>query len=157
MREPIARLRFSEWLAAAGAVALVVFLFALNWYDGPHPRHGWQALPALRWLLLAAAALVIVTVLAQALARGPALSVALGVVSLVVTAITVLLLIVRLATTGASLCPGAFLGLAASIAMLAGVLTSLRIEQGWSPGRDRTIEVVPLSAADGLGSQHRPT
>ena len=38
MSEPFARLRFSEWLAAAGAVALVVFLFALTWYSGPHPR-----------------------------------------------------------------------------------------------------------------------
>jgi hypothetical protein len=152
MSRRIARLRFSEWLAAASAVALIVFLFALNWYNGSPPRHGWHALPTLRWLLLASAALVIVTVLAQALARGPALSVALDVVSVVVTAIAVLLLIIRLATTGASLCPGAFLGLAASLAMLAGVLASLRIEQGWPPGPDRPIEVVPLPASDGSGS-----
>jgi len=125
MRQPIARLRFSESLAAAGAVALAVFLFALNWYDGSPPRDGWQALPALRWLLLVSVALVIVTVLAQALARGPAL-------------------IVRLASTGASLCPGAFLGLAASLAMLVGMFASLRIEQGWPPGPDRPIEVVRL-------------
>jgi hypothetical protein len=144
MRQPIARLRFSESLAAAGAVALAVFLFALNWYDGSPPRDGWQALPALRWLLLVSVALVIVTVLAQALARGPALSVALDVVSLVVTAIALLLLIVRLASTGASLCPGAFLGLAASLAMLVGMFASLRIEQGWPPGPDRPIEVVRL-------------
>ncbi len=146
MSPSIARLRFSEWLAGAGAVALVVFLFALNWYNGSPPRDGWQALPTLRWLLLVAVALVIVTVLAQALARGPALSVALDVVSLVVTAIAVVLLIVRLATTGASLCPGAFLGLAASLAMLVGVFASLRIEQGWPPGPDRAIEVVALPA-----------
>jgi hypothetical protein len=152
MSERIARLRFSEWLAAAGAVALAVFLFALDWYDGAHPRNGWQALPALRWLLLVSLALVIVTVLAQALARGPALSAALDVVSLVVTAVATLLLIIRLATTGASLRPGAFLGLAASLAMLAGVFLSLRIEQGWSPGADRPIEVVALPALEGPGS-----
>src|SRR6202020_29508 len=52
MSKPFARLRFSEWLAAAGAVALVVFLFALNWYNGPQPRHGWQAVATLRWLVL---------------------------------------------------------------------------------------------------------
>jgi hypothetical protein len=152
MSEAIARLRFSEWLAAAAAVALIVFVFALNWYNGAPPRNGWQALPTLRWLLLACAALVIVTVLAQALARGPALSAALDVVSLVVTIVAALLLIVRLATTGASLCPGAFLGLAALLAMVAGVLTSLRIEQGWPPGPDRPIEVVPLPAPNGPGS-----
>ncbi len=129
-----------------------MFLFALDWYNGPHPRDGWQALPTLRWLLLISAALVIVTVLAQALARGPALSAALDVVSLVVTAIVVLLLIVRLATTGASLCPGAFLGLAATLVILAGVFASLRLEQGWPPGPDRPIEVVPLPASDGPGS-----
>jgi hypothetical protein len=152
MSGPLARLRFSEWLAAGGAVALVVFMFALNWYNGPHPRDGWQALPTLRWLLLVTAALVIVTVLAQALARGPGLSAALDVVSLVVTAIAALALIVRLATTGASLCPGAFLGLAASLVMVVGVFSSLRIEQGWPPGPDRPIEVVPLPAPDGPGS-----
>jgi hypothetical protein len=152
MSGPIARLRFSEWLAAASSVALIVFLFALNWYNGSPPRDGWQALPTLRWLLLASAALVIVTVLAQALARGPALSAALDVVSLVVTAITLLLLIIRLATTGASLCPGAFLGVAASLAMVAGVWLSLRIEQGWPPGPDRPIEVVSLPASNRSGS-----
>ncbi len=146
MRQRIARLRFSEWLAAAGAVALVVFLFALDWYNGTHPRTGWQALPTLRWLLIADAALVIVTVLAQALARGPGLSVALDVVSLVVTTVAVLLLIVTLATTEASLCPGAFLGLGASLAMLVGVYASLRLEQGWPPGPERPIEVVSLTA-----------
>jgi hypothetical protein len=152
MSERIARLRFSEWLAAAGAVALAVFLFALDWYDGAHPRNGWQALPALRWLLLVSLVLVIVTVLAQALARGPALSAALDVVSLVVTAVATLLLIIRLATTSASLRPGAFLGLAASLAMLAGVFLSLRIEQGWAPGPGRPIEVVAVPAPEGPGS-----
>jgi hypothetical protein len=150
--ERIARLRFSEWLAAAGAVALAVFLFALNWYEGAHPRTGWQALPTLRWLLLVSVALVLVTVLAQALARGPALSAALDVVSLVVTTAAALLLIVRFATTGARLGPGAFLGLAASLTMLAGMFISLRIEQGWPPGPDRPIEVVALPAPDVPGS-----
>jgi hypothetical protein len=37
MSERIARLRFSEWLAAAGGVALAVFVFALNWYDSAQP------------------------------------------------------------------------------------------------------------------------
>jgi hypothetical protein len=151
MNERIARLRFSEWLAGASAVALAVFLFALNWYGGADPRTGWQALPTLRWLLLVTVALVIVTVLAQAFARGPAPSVALDVVSLVVTVVAALLLIIRLATTGASLCPGAFLGLAASLAMSLGVFASLRIEQGWAPGPDRPVEVVPLPAPDDPG------
>jgi len=152
MSESLSRPRWSEWLAAMGAAALAVFLFALDWYNGAHPRDGWQALPALRWLLLVTAAVVIVTVLAQALSRGPALSVALDVVSLLLTGVTTLLLIIRLTTTGASLCPGAFLGLAATLAMLVGVFASLRIEQGWPPGPNRPIEVVALPASDGPGS-----
>ena len=152
MSESLSRPRWSEWLAAMGAAALAVFLFALDWYNGAHPRDGWQALPALRWLLLVTAAVVIVTVLAQALSRGPALSVALDVVSLLLTGVTTLLLIIRLTTTGASLCPGAFLGLAALLVMLAGVFASLRIEQGWPPGPNRPIEVVALPASDGPGS-----
>ena len=152
MSAGLSRLRWSEWLAAAGAVALAVFLFALDWYNGADPRDGWQALPALRWLLLVAAAIVIVTALAQALSRGPALSAALDVVSLGLTGVTTLLLIIRLATTGASLCPGAFLGLGATLAMLVGMFASLRIEQGWPPGPNRPIELVALPAPDGPGT-----
>jgi hypothetical protein len=139
------RLRPGEWLAATAAIVLTVSLFALHWYGGPHPRDGWQALPVLRWVLLVTVVLVLVAVGAQA-RRGPALAAALDVVSLVLTSITVILLAIRLATTGANLGPGAFVGLAASIATTVGVFAALRAEQGWSPGRDHPVEAVSIGA-----------
>lgn len=146
----MSRLRWSEWLAAAGAIALVVCMFAADWHGGADPRTGWQALPVLRWLVLVTAGVVLATVAAQT-RTGPALSVALDVVSLVLAAVTVLALLIALLTTSASLCPGAYAGLAAAIAMLVGVFASLRIEGGWRPGPERPIEVVSLPADVGGG------
>ena len=50
-----------------------------------------------------------------------------------------------MATTGASLQAGAFVGLGACLAMLLGVFGALRTEQGWIPDTDRTIELVGLA------------
>jgi hypothetical protein len=140
----LSRLRPAEWLAATAAIVLAVLMFALHWYGGPDPRDGWQALPVLRWVLLVAAVVVLVTVAAQT-RRAPALSAALDVVSLALTSITVILLAIRLATTGASLGAGAFGGLAACLAMTVGVFAALRAEQGWSPGPDHPVEVVSIA------------
>jgi peptidoglycan/LPS O-acetylase OafA/YrhL len=139
----VARLRVGEWIAAVAAIVLVAGLFALHWYGGADPRDGWQALPTLRWWILVDAAVGLVAALAQA-RRGPAVAAALDVVALVLASLTVLLLAIRLATTGASLAAGAFVGLAASIALLAGVFLALRAEQGWAPGPERPVEVVRL-------------
>jgi hypothetical protein len=143
----LARLRTGEWLAAAGAVALAVSLFALHFDNGASPRDGWQALPALRWLLLVTVVVVLCASAAQA-RRGPGLAAALDVVALPLCGLTVLLLVIRLATTGASLGVGAFVGLAASLVMTAGVYAALRTEQGWPPGPDRPIEVIALGSPD---------
>lgn len=140
----MSRLRWSEWLAAGGAVALVVCMFALYWHQGEPSRGGWQALPVVRWIVLVTVAVVIVTVLAQALARGPGLPVALDVVALVPSVVTVIALAIALGTTPQTLCPGAFVDLGLAIVMLLGVFACLRIEGGWRPGRDRAVKVVWL-------------
>jgi hypothetical protein len=154
MSSGIGRLRTGEWLAAVAAIVLAVSLFALHWYGGAYPRTGWEALVTLRWLVLVAVVVALTAVVAQ-MRPGPALAAALDVVALVLSIITTLLLVIRLATTGASLSAGAFVGLAASIAMMLGVFVALRTEQGWRPGPDRPIELARL-APDGEAAAATP-
>lgn len=144
MSSGIARLRAGEWLMAVAALVLAVSLFALRWYGGAHPRDGWQALPTLRWLVLVTVVVALAAAAAQ-LRPGPALAAALDVVALLLATITAILLVIRMATTGASLSPGAFVGLGACIATGLGAFAALRIEQGWVPGPQRPIELVPLA------------
>jgi hypothetical protein len=147
------RLRRGEILAGASALALLVFLFALNWLTvSGRNRHGWEALPILRWLLVVTALTALLLTLAQATRSGPGLPVALSTIVTVLGAVSTLLLIVRLLTTSAGLCAGAFLGLLAVIGIVVGGFDSFRREQGWTPGPDHPIETVPLSSSGRPGS-----
>ena len=147
------RLRRGEILAGASALALLVFLFALNWLTvSGRNRHGWEALPILRWLLVVTALTGLLLTLAQATRPGPGLPVALSTIVTVLGAVSTLLLIIRLLTTSAGLCAGAFLGLLAVIGILVGGFDSFRREQGWTPGPDHPIKAVPLSSSAGPGS-----
>jgi hypothetical protein len=138
-------LRRGEILAGASALALLIFLFALNWltFSG-HNRHGWEAIPVLRWVLLVTALTALVLAFTQATRSGPALPVSLSVIVTVLGALSGLLMIARLLTTSAGLCVGAFLGLLAVIGIAAGGFDSLRREQGWTPGPEHPVETVPL-------------
>jgi hypothetical protein len=131
-------------VAAVAAILLAVSLFALHWYGGSHPRTGWEALVTLRWLVLVTVVVTLAAVVTQ-LRQGPALSSALDVIALLLSTVTSILLVIRIATTGASLQAGAFVGLGACLAMLLGVFGALRTEQGWIPDTDRTIELVGLA------------
>jgi hypothetical protein len=144
------RLRRGEILAGASALALVVFLFALNWLTvGGRNQHGWEAIPILRWLLVVTALTALLLTIAQATRSGPGLPVALSTIVTVLGAVSTLLLVIRLLTTSAGLCAGAFLGLLAVIGIMVGGFDSFRHEQGWTPGPDRPIETVPLSSSGG--------
>lgn len=144
------RLRRGEVLAGVSAVALLVFLFALNWLSpGGLNRHGWAAIPVLRWLLLVTALMAIALTVAQATRRSPAVPVSLSVIVTVLGALSVLLVIVRLLTTSAGLCVGIFLGLLAAIGIAVGGFASMRREQGFTPGPDHPIETVPLGRITG--------
>jgi hypothetical protein len=146
-------LRRGEVLAGASAVALLVFLFALNWLTvGGHNRHGWEAIPVLRWPLLVTAVVALMLTFTQATRSGPGLPVSLSVIVTVLGALSTLLLIIRLLTTSAGLCAGALLGLVAVIGIMVGGFDSLRREQGWIPGPEHPIETVPLSSSGGPGS-----
>jgi hypothetical protein len=147
------RLRRGEILAGASALALLVFLFALNWLTvGGVNQHGWAAIPVLRWLLGVTALTALMLTFTQATRSGPGLPASLSTIVTVLGALSTLLLIVRLLTTSAGLCAGAFLGLLAVIGIMVGGFDSLRREQGWTPGPDHPIETVPLSSSGGSGS-----
>ena len=127
-------LRRGEILAGAGGLALLIFLFALNWLRSAGvTRDGWSAVPVLRWVIVVAALSALALTVAQATTRGPALPVSLSVIATVLSALTALLLVIRILTTGATPRVGAYLGLLAAITMAYGAFTSLRAEQGWTP------------------------
>ena len=148
-----ARLRRGEILAGTSALGLLVFLFALNWLTvrGVN-RHGWSAIPILRWLLLVTALAALMLTFTQATRAGPGLPASLSTIVTALGALSTLLLIIRLLTTSAGLCAGAFLGLLAVVGILVGGFDSLRREQGWTPGPDHPIETVSLSSSGGPGS-----
>jgi cobalamin synthase len=140
------RLRRGEILAGAGGLALLIVLFALDWLrSGGVSRDGWSAVPVLRWVIVVAALSALALTTAQATARGPALPVSLSVIATVVSALTALLLIIRILTTGDTPQLGAYLGLLAAVIMSYGAFVSLRAEQGWRPDPDHPIETVPLT------------
>jgi hypothetical protein len=142
----VARLRLGEVVAAFGAVVLVIDLFALDWYASPD-RTGWAAIPTLRWFALVTAALGLALALTQATSAGPALPVSLDLIGMLLAGLTTILLAIRLATTGASLQAGAYVGVLAAAATAVGAFRAMRTEQGWPPD-SRPIEIVRLSSAE---------
>jgi hypothetical protein len=139
-------LRRGEIVAGAGGLALLIILFGLDWLRSAGvTRDGWSAVPVLRWVIVVAALSALALTVAQATTRAPALPVSLSVIATVLSALTALLLIIRLLTTGATLQPGAYLGLLAAIGMTYGAFASLRAEHGWTPGPDHPIETVSLT------------
>ena len=139
----LSRLRLGEYLAALGSVALLVALFALNWYCNP-TIGGWHAIPTLRWFVLVSALIGLALVLAQAAMRGPALAATLDTIGMLVAGLTTILIAIRMVTTGATLWTGAWVGVGAAALTALGAFRALRTEQGWTPGRDREIERIEL-------------
>ena len=153
----LGRLRGGEWLAALGAIGLLVSLLALHWYGPGGPAGpplgghgppaaltGWRAIPTLRWWVLATVLLGLALTLAQAAVPGPALPATLDLIGMLVAGLTTLLLLIRLASTGATLRFGAVLGLLAAGAVTFGAFRAMRTEQGSPPGREDAVELVEL-------------
>ncbi|MGH2910139.1 MAG: hypothetical protein ACRDK8_12685 [Solirubrobacteraceae bacterium] len=137
------RLRLGESLAALGSVALLVALFALDWYCNPAIA-SWRAIPTLRWFVLVSAALGFALVLAQALMRGPALAVTLDLIGMIVAGLTTILIAIGLITTAATPWTGAYVGVGAAALTALGAYRAMRTEQGWTPGPGHEVEVVEL-------------
>jgi hypothetical protein len=136
------RLRRGEWLVGAGAVALLVLMFAFKWY-GPGnitgstyvngTVNGWHGLTHVRWLILFTIAVSLSLPVAQATRRAPALPASISVIVPVLALITVLWLGYRvLISIPPHETAAAYVGLASAVAILAGGYLSLR-EEGIAP------------------------
>lgn len=141
----LSQLRRGELIAAPAAVALLVVLFALNWF-GAH--RGWQCLPVLRWLILVTAGCALLLAFLQATRRAPALPVVMSVIVSALGFLTTIVLIIRLPTSAETPQVGAYLGVVASAGILIGGFYSLRDEDGWTPGPDHPVERVPLRTSE---------
>jgi uncharacterized membrane protein len=127
----VRRLRRGEWLALASALVLLGSLFA-TWYDRPAgARSGWEAFSVVDIVLSLAALCGIALAFLTATRRSPSLPVAFAVITIVLSALCVLVVAYRLAQPpgdDADPALGAFAGQAAVLALLAGAWLSVRDE-----------------------------
>ena len=138
------RLRAGEWIALAGGVLLLVSLF-MPWYDDVT---GFEVLSVIDILLVLVAAVGVALAVLQAIQTSPALPVAFGVLSVTIGAIGVLLVLFRLIDAPGDVggpAAGAWLGLAASVAITAGGWRSLANEHvpHLPPGPDPELRPAP--------------
>jgi hypothetical protein len=141
------RWRTGEWLAAGGAVALVVVLF-LDWFEAEapaHPASGWSSLgwPLVAWLVLTV--LMVAWLLWATAAVAPVsqimvaavLSVVAALVALVVTIVRVTLaqpgLGEGVADDEVGVMPPGYIGLLAVAAILAGAWRAMADERTTAP------------------------
>ena len=146
MHVRISHLRRGELLAAVSAVVLVVVLFALRWFG---VSTGWQCLRVLRWLLLVTAACGLLLAIFQETRPAPALPVVMSVIVTALALVTAIVLVIRLPTAADTPQVGAYVGLGAVLGILVGGFWSLRDEDGWRPGPEHPVEVVPLPGGGG--------
>jgi hypothetical protein len=166
MRPLLSRVRAPEWAIGASALGLGLSL-ALEWYGPPDASLdtgagsalrgpgalaacGFDALPTLRWLVVASSLSGVGTWWLQATRRAPALPVCATVVTWTLSAINGALIAGRVAVgRPASAAPraGAFVGLAFALALPAAAYRSMR-RDGIRPedGPER-IETIALGAA----------
>ena len=138
------RLRAGEWLALAGGVALIVSLF-LPWYEG---ATGYQALTVVDVLLTLLALLALSLSVLQATRDSPALPVGAAVLTASFGILGVMLVLFRLIDdpfTGSSLALGAWIGLAAAVAIEAAGWLSLDNEYvtGLPPDIEPELRATP--------------
>jgi hypothetical protein len=127
------RLRAGEWIAALSGVALLVSLF-LPWYGAgaEGDASGWEALAAVDIALALVAAFGVSLLVVTAAQRVPAVPIALSAIVTLVGLIGVVLVLVRLGSVpggfdGREL--GVWLGLLASIGIVAGGVIAMRDER----------------------------
>jgi hypothetical protein len=151
----LVRLRAGEWLAAIAALAVPIAL-ALPWY-GARAREetvtGFESFTVIDVLLLLAAAVGLTLALLQATQESPALPVAFGVLTVASGFIAVLLVLYRLVNEPGpdeflDVRLGAWLGLAATVALTAGGWLSIANERvrGLPPGPEPELRPSPRIA-----------
>jgi hypothetical protein len=126
------RLRVGELLALAGAICVIASLLA-PWYEGPAGTlSAWDTFGAAVALLLVAACAALALVLGTLTERSTALPVSTAVWCVPLGLIATIAAIVRVIERpehSTSLCIGAWLALAGSIAILLGAWQALRDER----------------------------
>ena len=146
------RLRAGEWLAAAGAVALLVALLS-PWY-GARARSetltGFESFAVIDVLLVALAALALALGALQATRDTPVAPVSAAVLTATFGILCVLAVLYRLVNQPGSnelveVRPGAWLGLAATVATAAGGWLSVADERarGIPPGPEPELRPTP--------------
>jgi hypothetical protein len=129
------RLRAADLIAAAGAVALLLSAAVLDWYSG---ATAWEAFSVLDVVLAALALVPLGLAIAQASRSSPAIPVLLSVLTTLAGALAVLLIGYRMLNEpgpddAVALGIGAWVGLAAALAIAGGGWASMRDES--MPGR----------------------
>lgn len=153
------RLRDGEWIAGAGAVALVASLF-LHWYGldvaiglpgvGEPEATGWQAFDVLDVVLVLLMLVPLALVVTQATRASPAIPVFFSAMTVVAGALAALLILYRIVNQPGpndlvEVQAGAWLGLLAALAVTGGGWRSMRVEP--VPGQALPpIEDQPLPA-----------
>ena len=97
------RLRAGEWSAGAGALLLIVSMFALTWFKPEHTTggsaavslNGWHGLTHVRWLVLVTIIVALALVWLQVSRRAPALPVTCSLFVMLLGGVTVLALLFR--------------------------------------------------------------
>jgi hypothetical protein len=152
------RLRAGEWIAAVSGAVLFLSLF-LPWYGaGAEDASGWEALAAVDVALALVAASGVSLLLITASQRVPAVPVALSAMATLVGLIGLVLVLIRMGNLpdgfdGREL--GVWLGLLATLGIVAGAALSMRDERLSPPGRHTDLtgrptgppaEIEPLPA-----------
>lgn len=145
----LGRLRTGELLAGGSAAALLVVLFALDWFSFSEAgATGWEALEVVRFLLLAVAGLAFTLVALTVLARPVAMPVAAAVILTGTAAIATLVVFFRVGLNEpgpnefVEVELGAYLGLALTAAIAAGGWRTMQDERTNAPDSIRQTERV---------------
>jgi hypothetical protein len=157
----LSRLRRGEIIAGASAVLMLVFMFALPWYEERTPLgldtfNGWDGITHVRWLLVVTIAVALALVYFQATRPAPAIPVTLSVILTVLALLSTVVLIYKVLINVPGpdayvhVKVGAYLGLASALTMLYGAFLSMR-EEGISP-RDAPTEIETIRPQGSGGS-----
>ena len=141
------RLRVGEWIVGACGLLLLIALF-LPWYGDPSST-AWEAFTVLDVILMLLALAAIAVPIVTAIHRVPALPLALeSLVALfgVLGVILVLIRVLNLPGEADSRDIGLWLGLLATIGIIAGGLVGMRDERRSPRGRHTDLTGVPVSS-----------
>lgn len=150
------RLRIGEWITGIASVALLGVMF-LDWYESDAgSASAWEAFSVLDVLLAIAALMGIGVAVMAAVHDSPAVSLAIAGLLITIATIATLAVIVRAIAVpdvggeDADRALGLWVGLAASLAVAAGSLASMRDERFPEGARvDVEIETLPAPPPEG--------